>query len=314
MRTVYPINGFVQRPAAVLVFMLWSMSMTRCVPDGSDHNSTANTQLQDDPTQAAPPEPGCEWVNGTVSIRINKVSVQLKAPAGQPIGDLLLLPGWDDPADVWCVRSRACAKALKRGYRLIIPDMGKSMYCLAAYPETREDWRTAPDFPWLRDTLIPTLQEKYCLLRPGANNYVIGAGAGARGALRLTQALPDLFVAAACLSGDYNPSLAPRDNLYRGFFGDIEEHGDRWRVDENLCAHVSTITTPLLLSHGQLDDFIPAAQTEYLYNILREENPSLNVQLSLSPDKGYGFAFWNGELQDVFHFFETTQAARPETP
>lgn len=287
------------------------LSSCRTGEGDAEHGEDAANALAE---ARQPSDPGCLLVDGTVSIRVYDVPVVLKAPAGKPVGDLLLLPSWDDTEEAWCLRSRTCVKALKKGYRLILPSMGKSMYCLVRYAETRPDWASAPSFAWVKDTLLPTLQDKYCLLQPGANNFVVGVGAGARGALRLTQELPDLFIAAACMSGDYNPSLAPSDNLYSGFLGEYEDFGQRWREEENLCKAVSRIRTPLFLSHGLADDFIPATQTEFLYNVLHEEHPSLNVLLHLAPGKGGGFAFWNSEMSEVFRFFESTQAARPEAP
>lgn len=304
-----------QHSLVLALFLTGGLGLTSCQPEGGGEGETSGSSITTGETRGnATSDPGCQLVDGTATIHIEGVPIVLKAPVGKPIGDLLLLPPWDETEEAWCLRSRTCAKALKKGYRLILPGMGKSMYCLTNYPEIRSDWADAPEFPWVQDTLIPTLQSVYCLLQPGANNYVVGVGAGARGALRLTQELPELFVAAACLSGDYNPSLAPSDNLYRGFFGEYEEFGSRWREDENLCKAIGQIRTPLFLSHGLSDDFIPATQTEFLYNVLHEEHPSLNVQLHLRPDKGYGFAFWNSEMSEVFRFFETTQAARPESP
>jgi hypothetical protein len=303
-----------QHLLAPLLFLSGVGLFTSCNQEGEGQTGDGQDSALVSSPLAETQDPGCQLVDGTATIRINGVSIVLKAPAGAPIGDLLLLPPWDETEEAWCLRSRTCAKALKKGYRLILPDMGKSMYCRTTYPETRSDWAQAPEFPWLKDTLIPTLQEKYCLLQASSSNYVVGVGAGARGALRLVEELPDLFVAAACMSGDYNPSLTPNDNLYRGFFGDYAEHEERWREEENLCKGIQRIRTPLFLSHGIADDFIPSTQTEFLYNVLHEEHPSLNVQLRLNPEKGYGFAFWNSEMSEVFRFFESTQAARPESP
>ena len=257
---------------------------------------------------------GCELIFGTTTLRVNGIGVTLKAPETQPIGDLLLLPPWDEIDEAWCLRSRVCAKALKKGYRLVLPSMGKSIYCHEVYAETREDWRAEPTFGFLKDTLLPVLQERFCLLSPEGNNFVLGVGSGARGVVRLLEELPSLFAAGAALSGDYDPTLAPKDNLYRGFLGEMEAHDLRWKETENLCLLADRIKTPLLLAHGQADDYVPATQTEFLYNVLREKNPSLNVQFSLSPDKGHGFSYWNSELSDIFHFFETAAAAHAEAP
>jgi S-formylglutathione hydrolase FrmB len=156
------------------------------------------------------------------------------------------------------------------------------------------------------------LREEYCVLQEDGYNFVIGLSSGARGAVRLIQEMPDLFVSAAALSGDYDPSQMKTDNIYRGFLGEYEDHPERWEEAENLSSKAGQIRTPLYLGHGERDDFVPHTQSVEFYNVLRKENPSLNLRLNVVPDRGGSYAYWNYEISNIFRFFEQAQADLPE--
>jgi S-formylglutathione hydrolase FrmB len=233
-------------------------------------------------------------------------------PEDKYVGDLLVLPPWNESRDQWCLHARFCAKASKRGYRLIMPEMGKSIYAQALYPETREDWRTYPTITWVKERLIPDLRNNYCLLKEDGQNFVIGASAGARGAILLAEELPGLFVAVAALSGDYNPAEMPGDNIYRGFLGDYEGYAQRWETAENVLEGSSTIRAALYLGHGKADDVVPFSQTVHLHDQLMAQNPRLNIHLNLPTDRGNDFAYWGSEVGNVLDFFESLKASAPE--
>src|SRR6186997_2456599 len=67
------------------------------------------------------------------------------SPGAAPRADILLLPGWDGRADDWCRETTLCEDALRRGYRLVMPAMGKSLYSSGFYPETKPVYRRSPD-------------------------------------------------------------------------------------------------------------------------------------------------------------------------
>lgn len=308
-RILFPQHVLVQFLALTLAAGMWGCSGEQT--DGRNETGEGN-----DPAQGSlhVDANGCEIIAGARTVDVYGVSVTLKAPESQPVGDLLLLPAWDEAQDAWCSRSRMCAKALKKGYRIVMPAMGKSLYCMVLYAETRQDWRGEPTFGFLQDTLLAVLNQQFCLFDPNGNNFVIGVGSGARGVIRLLQAQPGLFDAAAALSGDYDPSLNPRDNLYRGFFGDYDSFQARWNEEENVCSRASIIRTPLYLAHGQEDNYVPYSQTELLANILRDKNPTLEMAYHLVPEKGHGFTFWNTQMNEIFNFFETSTSAHAEAP
>lgn len=305
---------FLRAHSFLLLAVVVSLGYMRCTPDDAEEGVPTEIGQEEGNGARKRNKQGCYDIQGKETIQIGSVSVDVHMPKGKYFGDLLVLPAWDANRGEWCRKSRLCIKAMKNGYRLIVPEMGKSIYSLGYFPETRADWAQAPDFNFLKDSLIPVLQEDYCLLKPRGNNFVLGISSGSRGVVRLCATYRDLFVAAAAISGDYDPSQMPGDNLYRGFLGSFETHPTRWSVQENLHLLSKQIRTPLFLAHGEKDAMVPFSQTKDFYNVLSRENPLLNTTLHLDPDRGHGYSFWNAEVQEVFEFFEGTQAKRPETP
>lgn len=301
------------RPFLVMVVLLvLVMDFSSCTPDSYvDENISEATDSSSSGNGLAG---GCRKIEGKETVSIAGVEVEVQAPETQYQGDLLILHAWNDTRQAWCQRSRICSKAVAKGYRVIMPSMGKSIYIRETYAEARSDWKEFPSASYFMDTLLPAMRSEYCLLQEDGFNFVIGVSAGARGVVRMIQELPDLFVSAAALSGEYDPSQMQRDNIYRGFLGDYEEHHDRWTEGENLTRSVENMRTPLYLGHGKRDDFVPYTQTEGLYNVLRRELPDLEVRLNLSPDRGGSYAYWNYEINNIFRFFEQAQADLPEAP
>ncbi|MEM7038417.1 MAG: prolyl oligopeptidase family serine peptidase, partial [Bacteroidota bacterium] len=284
--------NLVKKALYSLVLLVW---VTGCQPDASTTEPTG-VDLSEGTrsTRGGHAEVGCRTPKGAEMLEIAGVPVSVKVPEAKTayMGDILVLHGWNEHFETWCKRSRLCLKATKKGFRVIMPDMDKSMYMMRAYAETREDWQTLPTFAWLRDSLIQGLQTKHCLLAEKGQNFVVGVSAGARGVIRLLQETPELFVAGAALSGDYNPAEMRGDNIYRGFLGEYEGQEERWKTTENIAAHVDRIRVPVYLGHGKKDDNISYEQTEHLYNVLRAAHPSLNVRLNLT-SKGHGYTYRN---------------------
>ncbi len=285
--------------------------LSRCGGFGvNEHGSEASNTPESVQGPAAPQ--GCRLPIGRNTVDVEGVAVDLLMPEDKYVGDLLVLHPWNTSRADWCMHARFCNKALKRGYRLILPEMGKSIYAQATYPETREDWRSAPTIKWVKERLIPDLRNNYCLLKEDGQNFVLGASSGARGAILLAEEMPGAFVAVAALSGDYNPAAMKGDNVYRGFLGEYESFPQRWDMAENVLEGSTKIQAAVYLGHGKADDVVPYAQTLRLYDLLKTQKPPLQLRLNLPADRGNDFAYWGSEISNVLDFFESTQASGPE--
>ena len=168
---------------------------------------------------------------------------------------LLLLPGWNFADTQWCTRTRVCDEATKRGYDVMLVEMGKSVYMDSLYPQMRTDYRLHPTRTWLWDSGLKPLQKRsyftdrgipadlvkpvhgpvyHRSMRLPIPSYVMGLSTGARGALLLALEHPEAFQGCAGLSGDYNPLLIKTDNLMINCLGKYDDVPWRWRGTNNI--------------------------------------------------------------------------------
>ncbi len=241
---------------------------------------------------------------GQQTIKVNEIPVDIIVPDGEAKGDLMILPGWNLTPDQWCKNSDLCTKALAKGYRLILPEMGLSVYASNYFPQTRMDWINAPTGTWLTDTLIKHLQNKYGILLPTKKNFIIGLSTGGRGVVMTALKTAKLFKAGASLSGDFDQALTPYDNIMAGFYGDYETHKDLWATVDNPAHDAASLQVPMYLGHGLNDAVVPSNQTKIFYETLKKTNPKLKVILHISETGLHDFKYWNSEVDAALNFFE----------
>jgi len=244
---------------------------------------------------------------------IDGVEVSLFAGGDGARGDLLVLPGWNFGRLRWCEDSSLCEKARQAGYRLVLPEMGKSVYAGAHFPETRDDWRKTPTLTWLTGILIPELQRRHGLFR-GPDNYLVGLSTGARGVVLIAMATGTLFRAGAALSGDYDQTKAPGDRLMTGFYGPFSRHRERWATVDNPSHDPCRLRVPVYFGHGTRDRVVPVSQTRDFFALLERTNPSSGAVLHLA-DAGHDFASWDAEVDAILAFFDRHRGPRePPAP
>ncbi len=229
--------------------------------------------------------------------------VDIRQGKDSPQGNILVLPGWNFPRQDWCQKSSLCQKALARGYRLILPEMAKSMYAKQHYPETRQDWRGNPTRAWVVEEMIPFLQEEEKVMLPLQKNYVLGLSTGGRGVALLLQDLPELFLAGAALSGDFDQTLMPDDRLTIGYYGPYADFPTRWTGLDNPLQQAAKIQVPLYLGHGTEDKVVPVEQTQVFYQALRAARPQLEIVLNL-PNAGHDYQYWDSEVENMLDFLD----------
>ena len=233
----------------------------------------------------------------------NPIDVQLLYPSGRPKATLLVLQGWNFPITSWCDSTTLCEKALSAGYVIVCPDMGKSIYADSVYPETRKDWLKYPTRNWLVTELIPLMQQQRNMFLDENENFVVGLSTGARGALLVAMDSPGIFSGVVCLSGDYDQSAFPNDNLYKGYFGSRNLFSERWEGHENPLARIEEFKTPLYLGHGDMDKIVPVKHSELLYNAI-QKNGEFRVEYTISQKSGHDYAYWGSEVDSILQFFQ----------
>ena len=237
---------------------------------------------------------------------IKNDTIEIMFPSGEVRGQIMVLPGWNFSRKTNCNESSFCTKALNKGYILILPEMRKSIYASRTYPETRKDWLKYPTLTWVIDTLIPMFQLKLQLLQPNGNNYLFGISTGGRGVALIAEATKKIFKAGAALSGDYDQTLQPSDNLMRMYYGNYTDFPERWTGSDNPLHNCNKINIPLYLGHGLEDNVVPSNQTLQFYNALKASS-KLPHQLNLMKKKGHNYQYWDAETDAVLNFFSMHQ-------
>lgn len=248
--------------------------------------------------------PPCDSLAEFQTITVAGHQVDIARPKGQSIGNLLILQGFAFPKDDWCKKSSLCKKALAAGYTLIMPEMGKSNYMSQLYPQTRADWKKEPQKHWLTDSLFSFLQNKYCLLLPTQKNFAVGLSTGARGVAVVALEKPELFRAAAALSGDYEQSKIPQDRVHIGYMGSYQQFPKRWREEENIVFQIKRWKTPIYIGHGKLDMVCPYQQSQLFYEALVKHHPKLRVKLNLPAQYAHDYRYWDYEVDNILSFFD----------
>ncbi len=247
---------------------------------------------------------GSELKTKDTTIILNGQNTLLSFTSKPVIGTILLLQGWNFPPTDWCQRTDICEVALEKGYNIVMPDMGKSMYHSQVFKETRKDWLKYPTRKWLVDSLMEYLKNEFNLFEESKRNFIVGLSTGARGAVLIAMDCPKLFKGVAALSGDYNQLDMLNDNLAIGFYGAYNYHKERWRVIDNPYTDVSKLKTPIYLAHGLDDRVVPSSQTIKFYKALVKKNPILKIKLHL-PKLKHDYLFWKSEVVNIFIFFDS---------
>ncbi len=254
-------------------------------------------------------------------LKIDDVSVDLFVPAatGQSCQRLLLvLPGWKFPRQDWIRKSALEAIAQKEQMILVLPEMHTTIYETSYYPETVMKWNAVPGGAFLRDRLIPEMQRRFGLFKKGHGNYLLGLSTGGRGVVMVHLQNPGLFTAGAALSGDFDQTLQPNDNLMRNVYGPYERFRDRWQGEDNPVSVIDRSperwTMPLYLSHGQADRVVPIAHSEWLHKmIIKKKGKDFPIVYKAVPGAAHDYRFWGGELPAVFAFFKDPTAKNNPT-
>ncbi len=244
----------------------------------------------------------------TFNYKNREWAVAIKVPQTAFNGTILLLQGWNFPNTDWCDSTDFCEQALKEGYVLVMPEMGKSIYHAQIYPQTRKDWHQYPTRTWLVDTVIAQLNTRFHLFAPEHNNYVMGLSTGGRGALLIAEENPSIFVAGASLSGDYDQSAFPDDNLYRGYFG---ADPTQWHPIENPIASIAHWEVPMYIGHGREDVIVSPQHMIHLRDLVKKQQRDMNFLFKITNGAGHNYTYWASEVSPILSFFQQQKRTEP---
>lgn len=242
----------------------------------------------------------------TIEIAGHSVDIALPDSGITYSGNIVVLPGYNYARTHWCEQAHApqlCSLAKAKGFVLIMPEMARSVYSSAFFPETRADLKQNPMRQWLTDSVFSYLQTNHNLLLPNQNNYLLGLSTGGRGVALVALDKPELFAACAALSGDFDQTKMPTDKLMANYYGAYGKFKTRWESVDNVLYRIKDWKTPIYLGHGQMDKVVPPEQTRLFYDSLIVHFDSSKVQLNEPKGHAHDYKYWGSETESIFAFF-----------
>lgn len=213
---------------------------------------------------------------------------------------VLCLHGWDDRPESFRDQTDIASLADRHGWALAIPEMGKSVYEYAFYPETQTRWNEVPGARWVGEVVLGQVRAKLPVFKDRAHTAVLGLSTGGRGAIVVASRYPE-FAAAVSLSGTYDMEiLAPSTGEYRihaAVFGERKSHLQRWyEEDANSASNLEALKkVALFIGHGARDPVVPLSQArDFEQALIDSGHPSYQVVIDAAA--GHSFAYWNSAL------------------
>jgi esterase/lipase superfamily enzyme len=222
----------------------------------------------------------------------NDISCTILYPEKKAEASVLVLHGCNLPADEICEKTS------------FIPDFGKTNYSLDIYPQTIDAYTKYPTLQWMINTFIPTLQKEFHVLKEEQISFVYGISTGGRGASLFAYHLPEVFDAAATLSGDFDIYDFTNAYIYYSFFGKQEDFPARWdkQAFVNDCQHY---TVPTYIGHGKLDMTVDVIQSQKMFDSIKKHQKNLQIRCSFTEDGKHDYTYWESETDNVLEFFGT---------
>lgn len=188
---------------------------------------------------------------------------------------------------------------------LVMPDGGNSFY-VDSDPETGFG---AMETAIVRD-LIPQVDERYRTITRRRGRMIAGLSMGGYGAVHLAFKHPELFGAAASLSGVLTRGDPERQDLFTPAFGETFD-SRRW-AQENPFGFISSVEEsglrlPVFLTVGDDDaPWLYGGPVAFYTALLEKEMPA---ELRIT-DGGHTWEVWDGALAETLTFFSEVFRAR----
>lgn len=185
---------------------------------------------------------------------------------------------------------------------------GASKPFIIVMPDAHNSWYvdSNPDISWgkyetaiIRD-LRKHIEKSYRTVDTANSRYIAGLSMGGYGSLHLAFKYPELFRAAASLSGAFMPELPQGYDILEGTFGKPADP-DKYQQENPfiLATKDSSQQLPVYITCGD-DDKKLYHHSVAMYDTLQEKGYDSELRIT---DGAHNWKVWSRELKNVIKFF-----------
>lgn len=222
--------------------------------------------------------------------------------SGQSYPVFYLLHGYVGDHTDWVEKGKidqTINKMLREGttkpFIVVMPDAHNSWYVDSDSTISWGHYETAI----IRD-LRKHIEDKYATISKSNSRYIAGLSMGGYGSLHLAFKYPDLFRAAASLSGAFMPELPEGSEILEGTFGKPADH-DKYQKENPfiLASKDSSRQLPVYITCGD-DDKGLLHYSVAMYDTLQKKGYVSELRIT---DGAHNWRVWSREIKDVIRFF-----------
>ena len=207
-----------------------------------------------------------EYVDGG---QTRTAKIQIYFPTGytreKPQRTLIALHNTGGDLRDWERNSRIVGYANTYGFAVVCPGMGSTIYETQYFPETVRKWDGIPGGKWVGEVLVGFIRQRFNLATDRKRTGIVGISSGARGAVLVAERYPELFGAAAGLSGYYDSLSMTKSTLLASVYGEHSKFEERWKKEDNIIELAGSLkNTPVFLAHGMDDGTYNYEQSRFL--------------------------------------------------
>lgn len=245
--------------------------------------------------------------NGETSVAKIQVFFPKEYVQGKKYRTIIALHQYDNGSRDWETSSPIESLANKYRFVIVCPAMGKTLYENSYYPETTNKWNIIPGGKFIGEVLIPFLNDSFGLSLSRSSTGIMGITVGAHGAILVAESYPDLFGAAAGISGYYDPTIMQTSKMIESVYGSYRNNQLRWETEDNTLKNAEKLSgVAVFLYHGGKSDAFQEGQSRIMAIRLKQlQNKSTAYSITYSEQKSYqyGWTWWKTQVPAAMEFF-----------
>lgn len=190
---------------------------------------------------------------------------------------------------------RLLARDAAKPYVIVMPDAHNSWYVDSDANESWGNYETA-----IIKELRTHIEQHYRIDRSPGSRYIAGLSMGGYGALHLAFKYPELFRAAASMSGAFMPEFPEGYDILEGTFGRPPSRKKYQKENPFMLASAdSSVQMPVYITCGD-DDKRLFHYSVAMYDTLQNKGYPSELRIT---DGAHTWKVWSREIEKVMEFF-----------